>query len=170
MKKLINILAIILIGGFAAQAQNEVDALRFSQNFYGGTARSMAVGGAFGSLGGDFSSISMNPAGLGVYRSSEFTFTPTFNYINTNANFLDNNASDFKYNFNFNNIGIVGASNSGNEDGWVSTNFAFGYNQLNNFHSQVRIQGVNNLNSITDYFALKANDRSIDEIVSGYSA
>ena len=38
------------------RAQNETDALRYSQNFFGGTARSTAMGGAFGALGGDFAS------------------------------------------------------------------------------------------------------------------
>jgi len=33
------------------RAQNETDALRYSQNFFGGTARSTAMGGAFGALG-----------------------------------------------------------------------------------------------------------------------
>ncbi|MBN2683079.1 MAG: hypothetical protein JXR58_11265 [Bacteroidales bacterium] len=170
MKKIINILTIILIAGFSSIAQNEVDALRFSQNFAGGTARAMASGGAFGSLGGDFSSISINPAGLGVYRSSEFTFTPTFAYNNANSAYYGTNVSDFKYNFNFNNMGIVGAYNSGNDDGWVTTNFAFGYNQLNNFHNQIRIQGTNIHNSLTDYFAEQANGRSSTSLFSGYGA
>ena len=46
------------------RAQNETDALRYSQNFFGGTARSTAMGGAFGALGGDFSSASLLPAGI----------------------------------------------------------------------------------------------------------
>jgi hypothetical protein len=69
-------LFIIGIACIQASAQNQVDALRYSQIYPGGTARSTAMGGAFGALGGDFYSASLNPAGLGVYRSSEFTFTP----------------------------------------------------------------------------------------------
>ncbi len=45
-------------------AQNVDDALRYSQIFYGGTARFMSMGGAFTALGGDISSLSQNPAGL----------------------------------------------------------------------------------------------------------
>lgn len=41
-----------------------------------GTARSMAMGGAFTSLGGDLSSMSLNPAGLGMYRRNELSLTP----------------------------------------------------------------------------------------------
>ena len=68
-------------------AQNVDDALRYSQIFYGGTARFMSMGGAFTALGGDISSLSQNPAGLGVFRSSELTITPQLFHIKTNAGF-----------------------------------------------------------------------------------
>ncbi len=45
-----------------------------------GTARGMAMGGAFASLGGDLTSVSVNPAGLGMYRSSELTLTPMMGF------------------------------------------------------------------------------------------
>ncbi len=35
----------------------------------------MGMGGAFGALGGDLSTLSQNPAGIGVYRSNELGFT-----------------------------------------------------------------------------------------------
>ena len=41
-----------------------------------GTARVMGMGGAFTSLGADLSSMSINPAGLGMYRRNEFSLTP----------------------------------------------------------------------------------------------
>lgn len=44
------------------------------QNF--GTARATGMGGAFVSLGADMASLSLNPAGLGMYRRSEFSITP----------------------------------------------------------------------------------------------
>ena len=39
----------------AALAQNEIDALRYSQTMQGSTARSLSMGGSFGALGGDIS-------------------------------------------------------------------------------------------------------------------
>ena len=59
-------------------AQDLTDALRFSGFQMQGTARAGSMGNAFGALGGDFTSVSINPAGLGIYRSSEFVFSPTF--------------------------------------------------------------------------------------------
>ena len=55
--------------------------------FYGGTARFMSMGGAFTALGGDISTLSQNPAGIGVFRASEMSVTPQLNYINSTAGF-----------------------------------------------------------------------------------
>ena len=59
----------------AAGAQSAVDAYNFSQTETRGTARFMSMGGAFTALGGDLSTLSQNPAGLGVYRKSEIGAT-----------------------------------------------------------------------------------------------
>ena len=76
MKRNIIILLALIITFSGASAQNVDDALRYSNIYYGGTARFMSMGGAFTALGGDISSLSQNPAGLGVFRSSEMTITP----------------------------------------------------------------------------------------------
>ena len=68
-----------------ANAQNELDALRYSTQNLSGTARYSAMGGAFGSLGGEFSALSSNPAGIGMYQVGELTFTPSFSCFSTNA-------------------------------------------------------------------------------------
>ena len=47
----------------------------FSQDDNNGTARFTAMSGAFGALGGDVSSININPAGLSVFNYSMFTGT-----------------------------------------------------------------------------------------------
>ena len=78
MKSLKTTAIALLVGlTLSATAQNEVDALRYSQVTFGGTARFNALSGAFGALGGDLSVTSVNPAGLSIYRGSEFSFTPS---------------------------------------------------------------------------------------------
>ena len=76
MKKYI-LIALVTSFTLGAWAQNEQDALRFSQTFYGGSSRTMSKGGAFGALGGDFGALSTNPAGVAKYRQGEFSFTPS---------------------------------------------------------------------------------------------
>jgi hypothetical protein len=137
-------------------AQNVDDALRYSQIFYGGTARFMSMGGAFTALGGDMSSLSQNPAGLGVFRVSEFTITPQLFHINTSARY-NGNASDYLYNFNLNQAGIVSniISNSG-ETGLLSLNFGYSFNKTNNLNQNIWIQGIGNKSSMADFWAEQA--------------
>lgn len=72
MKKIL-LTAALFATGIAASAQDWTDALRFSENEYEGTARSIAMGNAFTALGGDMGSLGINPAGSAVARHSQFT-------------------------------------------------------------------------------------------------
>ena len=56
-------------------AQGATDLYQLSQTELRGTARFMSMGGAFGALGGDLSTLNQNPAGIGVYRGSEIGVT-----------------------------------------------------------------------------------------------
>ena len=49
------------------------DVVKFGQYFNSGTARVQALGGATASLGGDVSSITINPAGLGFFNKKVFS-------------------------------------------------------------------------------------------------
>jgi hypothetical protein len=124
------------------RAQNEMDALRYSQNFFGGSARSIAMGGAFGALGGDFSSASLNPAGIGVYRSNELTVSPGLIFDNTSTGYLGNTRTDNRYQFTLNNLGYIFSHQTGKDNGWVGYSFGIGYNQLNNFNRNTLMEGI----------------------------
>lgn len=71
------ILTIILAAAAvsAASAQTVVDALQLTQSDVRGSARYMGMGGAFTALGGDISAFKQNPAGVGIFRSSEVSAT-----------------------------------------------------------------------------------------------
>ncbi|HPD94864.1 MAG TPA: hypothetical protein PLA24_03130 [Tenuifilaceae bacterium] len=153
--KKISIVGIITLITAPSYAQNVADGLRFSQTLTNGTARFVSMGGAFGSLGADFSSISINPAGLGVYKSGEFTFTPSFKRQSFDSDFLGISASDSKNKLYIDNLGIVlnfKPYKSG-DDGIQDINFAFGYNRTNDFHSNSIAIGNYDQYSIMDYFA-----------------
>ena len=143
--------AFILFSGLFAQ--NVDDALRYSQVFYGGTARFMSMGGAFTALGGDISSLSQNPAGIGVFRASEMSVTPQLNYINSTAGF-HGNTTDYLYNFNLSQAGFVSNIVSNNSStGLIKLNFGYSFNKTNNLNQSTRIQGINTTSSMADYWA-----------------
>jgi hypothetical protein len=151
MKKLVS-LVIIITCITTAQGQYVADAIRYSQNFPTLTARSMAMGGAFTSLGSDFSSACINPAGLGLYRKSEFLFSPGLVYSKTTADYLGQKNDNYKYQFILGSLGYVGTYNSNKKNGLVSASYAIGYNRLNNFNNTTYIRGENLNNSLVDYF------------------
>src|ERR1035437_11060972 len=153
MGKSIIILASFLVLSAKSNAQNEVDALRYSQTNFLGTARSAGMAGSFGALGGDFSTLSTNPAGIGLYRKSEITFTPSFFNQSTTSNLNGTSLKDSKPNFNFGNAGIVWASyNPDAQYGWKGFSFGFGYNRMNNFNNRIEMQGKNNNGSLLDVY------------------
>lgn len=140
-------------------AQNEQDALRFSQTFSGGTARSLSMGGAFGALGGDFGAMSINPAGIGLFRQGEFSITPGFTNIKTETNYLDNRVSDSQYDINIDHFGLIFPFKSKNSLSAQSNNivFGFGYNKIRDFSNKYTMKAVNNTNSLVDEFVYTAN-------------
>lgn len=121
-------------------AQNEYDALRYSRYYFGGTARVASMAGAFGALGGDFGSLSINPAGVGVFRSTEFTLTPVLSFDRTDARYLGTSLSDNKTQFVLGNLGFVSTKKTSSESGFVSVSYGIGYNRLNNFNRNTFMQ------------------------------
>jgi hypothetical protein len=144
-------------GWISLLAQNEIDALRYSQIRYGGTARFTAMSEAFGALGGDFSVLSTNPAGIAIFRRSEFTFTPSFFNQKTSSNFKGNQLDDYAYNVNFNNAGIVlSYYEPETKNAWKGVMFGFGYNRTNNFWNRISMAGKNTSSSLLDVFVADA--------------
>jgi hypothetical protein len=149
MKKGLLALTCIALSSITLLAQNEVDALRYSTQNINGTARYSAMSGAFGSLGGEFSSLSSNPAGIGMYQFSEFTFTPDLNLNNTKSYYNSSHISSYKSGLTIGNLGLVFSMPKNNSD-WKRINFGIGWNQLANYNRTVKIEGVNNNSSVVD--------------------
>lgn len=130
-------------------AQNEFDALRYSNLEFYGDARFNSMGGAFGALGSNMASLSVNPGGIGVYKSSDFSFTPAFHYNFTDTRQDGNLLNDGKLNFHFSNIGIVG--NFGSSGNWQSVSFGMGYNRTSNFNSSISSRGTTDNTMLNRY-------------------
>src|SRR6478735_4948640 len=95
----------------------------------GGTARSISIGGAIGALGGDITSVSVNPAGLGFYKTREVVFTPSL-LINNNKADYRGSATDNTKKTGFQ-LGTTGAVFGGKIDRTNnSTAFSISVNQL----------------------------------------
>jgi hypothetical protein len=157
MKRLISILSGLLLLATIAQSQNQVDALRYSRLGFGGSSRFNSMAGAFGALGADFSSLSFNPAGIGIYKSQEFSLTTGFFIGKTQTSFNGTSSEDLKYNLNLGNLGMVWSFEAGGaEHSWKYFQFGFGVNRLANFNNRISVQGPNLKTSLMDDYLLKA--------------
>ncbi len=147
-KTLIFILTIIL--SVTLFAQNENDALRYSLINYGGTARFTGLSGAYGAIGADFSSLSQNPAGIGLYRKSEFSITPVLSTSNTQSNYFNNQNTDFRTTLYLANIGYVMTIKLNEDNGShvKQVQFGFGMNRMAMFNNRMIIDGMNNNNTL----------------------
>lgn len=164
MKKLLILLAVLPFFSDMA-AQNEFDALRYSNLDFYGDARFNAMGGSFGALGANMSAISVNPGGIGVYKSSDFSFTPAFDYNYTESEYKGNLTTDGKLNFHFANIGLVGTWKGGGN--WENFNFGLGYNRTSNYNSSISVNGNTDSSALSTYTnQLNANGGTFESDIS----
>lgn len=159
MKKLVLICAAMMLG-FVGMAQNDVDAFRFSQVNWSGTARFMGAAGAFGSIGGDYSALATNPAAIGLYKKDEITFTPiVINAIGTKAIYSGEEVSEKRVRYSLSNFGGVFSWRLNRDEEnpttkWRMMQFGFGYNRINDFNNVVSATGMSHgstlMNNITN--------------------
>jgi len=158
MTKRITFLLIALGVSAHAWAQEEGDALRYSRLTTGGTARTQAIGGAAGSLGGDITASHVNPAGIGFFKTSEVVITPGFFFRSNSASYLGSTADEKKSGGMLGNAGIVfGLPIRKTSSKWRNMAFAIDYNRLANFNNTFRLSGVNTTSSYSDRWVEELN-------------
>jgi uncharacterized protein YozE (UPF0346 family) len=141
-----------------AQEMTSNDALRYAVENMNGTARFRSMGGAFGAVGGDLSSININPAGS-LFFNNNFA-SASFTSFNTNnkANYFGTRNKESYSTLDLNQIGavLVFNDNSGSTD-WNKISVALNYENTNNFDNRLFTSGTNPFNSISSYFVDQAN-------------
>jgi hypothetical protein len=162
MKKLFFLIGVLLSTTLAAQTYYE-DALLYSRNMLSGTARTTGAGGAFGSVGADIGSMSINPAGLGLFRSTDFSITPGLKLSYNKANFTNTPTTTSTSNLYFAQAGIawyipVRKSSKPEE-------FSFNPNKLQSLTLGINFQRQSFFSRSINYSALN----KVESNVSGYS-
>ena len=125
MKKMI--FALTLLAAVPAAAQETYENANIATDDLNGTARYVGMGGAMEALGADISTISTNPAGIGLFRHS---------IVNATAGMVSQqDADDFdwskKTSMSFDQIGFVYARQTGPQS---FLNFGFNYHKSRNFN------------------------------------
>jgi hypothetical protein len=142
----------------AAQSQGIADALLYAQDNLSGTARFRAMSGAFGALGGDFSSINVNPAGSAIFANNQVGLTLSNFNTRNKSTYFGNGASANNAAFDLNQAGgILVFNNNSEKTGWKKFVFTVNYENANNFDNSLLASGLNPNNSVADYFLSYAN-------------
>lgn len=162
------ILILFLIVGYGSFAQDPTDALRYSfLTQDGGTARNQALGGAGGSLGGEFSTLFMNPAGLGFFKTGDFVLTPSLLSNSNESEYLGRHSLASNQKFGLSASGVLFATAHGNRK-IKSVTTGFGINKTANFNNAIRYVGLNNSSSFSEKYVQQLdNDRVVSDNLAG---
>ncbi|MGA8854216.1 MAG: hypothetical protein WB492_08575 [Christiangramia sp.] len=125
MKRLLSLL-LFLSFLTTSNAQSVNDAYRYSQNELSGTARFIGMSGAFGSLGGDISAMSFNPASSAVFLSSSASVSLEFRNLDNSILFNKESTSGNQNQTDLSNIGGVFVFQSNDDKNWRK--FSLGIN------------------------------------------
>lgn len=160
--KSIYFIAIFFFAIINAHAQEPADALRYSWLTPSGTARNQAIGGAGASLGGEFSSLFINPAGLGFYKTNDFVLTPSYSLKNYKSAYRSNNATSNYNDFNLGASGLLISSPSESK-AVKSITFAIGVNKIADFNNHIYYKGQNTTSTYSEkYLEELANNNVTD--------
>ena len=151
-KHLIFILGLIFAN--LATGQNADDAWDFSQTIFQGTAKATAMGNAMGAVGGDFTATCINPAGMGLYRSTEITASLGLEDNLYNSKYYGSNASANKFGANLPNIAFVFAKERSNYKPLRYSQFGIGLTRINDYNYHAFASGYNPTSSkVDDYLS-----------------
>ncbi len=143
-------------------AQNHTDAVRYSRQNIEGTARFMSMSGAFGALGGDLSSIQINPAGSAVFLNSYGSVTLSTTRNSNDATYFNGSVNKTLANQNFNQLGAVFVFNNNDESSSFNRmSFGIAYGQTADNKDNLLAVGRSD-KSISEYFLSHAQGVPLD--------
>lgn len=158
MKKNLLLLLAAGITFSTAHSQEIKDAMRYAQTELQGTARFTSMSGAFGALGGDLSSININPAGSAVFNNNQFATTMGSYDVKNNSNYFGTSTSASENNFDLNQAGGVFVFKTRNPNSALTKfSMAINYENTNNYDNSMFSAGISPVNSIANYFLSYAN-------------
>ncbi len=125
-------------------AQNMYEIAPLMQNGLTGTSRYISMGGSMGALGADMSVMGSNPAGIGLYRSSDFALTGSMVFNGSKATYNEYTVKGSDVAFGLENFGAVLANKVYNASNLKFLNFGIGFRRTNGLAGEFAMAGPSN--------------------------
>lgn len=166
MKNIVLFSTIALLASTSAKAQETYENAKLAGQDLNGTARYVGMGGALDALGADISTISSNPAGIGLFRHS--TANVSFGLVSQEDG--KDFANGHKTNMSFDQIGFVYSKRVGSRS---FLNLAFNYHKSRNFDFILSAAGALNGNSSQNKLTYLKNTEGVFNLLEktgGYTS
>ena len=138
-------------------AQNEDDALRFSNTFGAYSNRALGMGGAYTALGADFTNFFQNPAGIAAYKKQNMEFGLSLLSRSTNVDFNNRVSSSSSTGLGLNTFGFTSTfGTAGN--GWGPWIYGLAYGRTQTYKRQYSLESSDNQSSLLDVYTNQLND------------
>lgn len=166
MKK-ISLFILLTLCATVTKAQDITDALRYSTDATYGTARFNGLSGAFGALGGDMSSIGINPAGSAVFLDDAVSISLSVNDVDNKSTYFNSTSKSIDTDINLNQAGAVFIYNNSNEESpWRKFSIGVNFDNTKNLDNSLFIKGTSNT-SVADFFVAQAQGLPLNELDRG---
>ena len=137
-------------------AQNEDDALRFSNTFGAYSNRALGMGGAYTALGADFTNFFQNPAGIAAYKKQNMEFGLSLLSRSTNVDFGNRVSSSSATGLGLNTFGFTSTfGTAGN--GWGPWIYGLAYGRSQTYKRQYGLESSDNQSSLLDVYTDQLN-------------
>lgn len=146
-------------------AQDITDAVRYSLDEIQGTARFRAMGGAFGALGGDMSSVNINPAGSAIFNESHASISLGLLNSDNEINYFNGTNLSSNSGIDLNQLGAAFVfRNTDINSPWRKFTLSVAYDRAADFNDDWVANGINPNNTIGNYFLQNAQGLRLQEI------
>lgn len=137
-------------------AQNEDDALRFSNTRGAYSNRALGMGGAYTALGADFTNFFQNPAGIAAYKKQNLEFGLSLLSKTSHVDFNNQVSTSSATALGLNTFGFTNSfGTAGN--GWGPWIYGLAYGRTQTFKRQYDLESSDNQSSLLDVYTNQLN-------------
>jgi hypothetical protein len=153
---IVSMLSVFLLSGNVVFAQNEDDALRFSNTFGAYTNRALGMGGAYTALGADFTNFFQNPAGIAAYKKQNMEFGLSLLSRSASVDFNNRVNASGATGLGINTFGFTSTFGTAGS-GWGPWIYGLAYGRTQSFKRQYNLESSDNQSSLLDVYTDQLN-------------